>query len=168
MVNLKKNKKPQISIIVAIAENRAIGKNNQLLWDIPEDLAHFKSITSGHPVIMGERTFHSIGRLLPKRANIILTMDQNFNQEGAHVVHSLEDAFETAAKFDQEEIFVIGGGMVYKSALPFADKLYLTVVEGDFDADVYFPEYDKIFTKVIAEERHDNGKNKFKFLELIR
>jgi dihydrofolate reductase len=93
-------------------------------------------------------------------------MDKDFMFEGAHIVHSLEEAFETAAKSDEEEIFVIGGGMVYKSALPYADKLYLTVVEGDFDADVYFPEYDKIFTKVISEESHDNGKNKYKFLEL--
>ena len=161
-------KKPRISIIVAIAENRAIGKNNQLLWDIPEDLAHFKEKTLGHPVIMGERTYRSICRLLPKRANIILTMDQNFKCDGAQIAHSLEEAFETAAKYDEEEIFVIGGGMVYKSALPFADKLYLTIVDGDFDADVYFPEYDKIFTKVISEESHDNGKNKFKFLELVK
>ena len=105
-------KKPQISIIVAIAENRAIGKNNQLLWDIPEDLAHFKEKTLGHPVIMGERTYRSIGRLLPKRANIILTFAKDFKCEGAHIAHSLEEAFDLAGKFDQEEIFVIGGGMV--------------------------------------------------------
>jgi len=165
---MKIHKKPQISIIVAIAKDRAIGKNNQLLWDIPEDLAHFKKVTSGHPVIMGERTFHSIGRLLPKRDNIILTFDKKFKQEGAHVAHSLEEAFELGGKLDPEEIFVIGGGMVYKSALPFANKLYLTVVDGDYDADVYFPEYDKYFVKTIREESHDNGRNKFKFLELVK
>lgn len=163
-----KEKKPKISIIVAIAENRAIGKNNDLLWDIPEDLQHFKEITSGHPVIMGERTYHSIGRLLPKRANIILSNNPDFTLDGAEVAHTLEEAFELASAHDDKEIFVIGGGMVYKSALPFADKLYLTLVEGEYDADVYFPEYSEYFHKIIHEESHDNGKNKFKFIELVK
>lgn len=163
-----KNKKPIISIIVAVDENRAIGKNNQLLWDIPEDLKHFRDITTGHPVIMGERTYQSIGRALPNRTNIVLSHNPDFKAEGCLAAHSLEETFEISAKYDSEEIFVIGGGMVYKSALPFADKLYLTLIEGTHEADVYFPTYEDVFTKVIAEEKHDNGNYKFKFLELVK
>jgi len=160
--------KPTISMIVATTKNRAIGRNNALLWDIPEDLAHFKKITSGHPVIMGERTFLSIGRPLPNRTNIVLTMNPDFQADGCLVAHSLAEAFEIGAKNDDREIFVIGGGMVYKSALPFVDKLYITLVEGEYEADVYFPEYEKEFTKILSEDNCDNGKNKFKFLELTR
>lgn len=161
-----KENNPIISIIVAIDESRAIGKNNQLLWNIPEDLKHFKDITAGHPIIMGERTYYSIGKALPNRTNIVLTHNLDFKADNCLVAHSLEDAFETGAKCDKDEIFVIGGGMVYKSALPFADKLYLTLVEGKHDADVYFPEYENIFTKVMREESCDNGEYKFKFIEL--
>lgn len=160
--------KPTISIIVAIAKNRAIGKNNQLLWDIPEDLEHFKKITEGHPVIMGENTYYSIGRPLPKRTNIILSKNENLEIAGTIVCHSIDEAVKTASEKDSKEIFFIGGGMVYVQALPLADKLYLTVVEGDFDADVFFPEYENVFNKVISEEQCDKGKYKFKFLELVK
>lgn len=160
------SKKPIISIIVAIDESRAIGKNNQLLWSIPEDLQHFKEITSGHPVIMGERTFRSIGRPLSNRTNIVLTSDMELEIKGCLIAHSMKEAFEIGAKEDEEEIFVIGGGMVYKTALPYADKLYLTLVEGTHDADVYFPEYKTLFKKVVKEEAHENDTYKFKFLEI--
>jgi dihydrofolate reductase len=162
------SKKPIISIIVAVDEGLAIGKNNQLLFDIPEDLKHFRDITLGHPVIMGEHTYYSIGKALPHRTNIILTRNSNFTAEKCLVAHTLEDAFKTAGKYDTEEIFVIGGGMVYKSSLPYADKLYLTLVEGKHDADVFFPEYKNIFKKVMREESCDNGKFKFKFMELVK
>ena len=161
-------KKPLISIIVAIDESRAIGKNNQLLWHIPEDLQHFKDITAGHPVIMGERTFHSIGRALPNRTNIVLTDNPDFSAEGCIAAHSIQETIDLGAKYDQVEIFVIGGGMVYKSFLPLADKLYLTLVEGNHEADVYFPEYESIFNKIIKEESYDNGRYKYKFLELVK
>ncbi|MFA7254157.1 MAG: dihydrofolate reductase [Patescibacteria group bacterium] len=161
-------KKPTKSIIVAIAkENRAIGKNNQLLWDIPEDLKHFRETTSGHPVIMGERTFDSIGRPLPDRVNIVVSFKPDLKIDGCLVAHSLPEAYEMAAKYDQEEIFIIGGGMVYKSALSDMDKLYLTLVDGHFDADVFFPEYTDLF-KVVSEKANNNGKHKFVFQELIR
>jgi dihydrofolate reductase len=117
---------------------------------------------------MGQRTYYSIGRVLPNRTNIVLTTDPNFQAQGCLVAHSLEEAFELGAKHDQEEIFVIGGGMVYKNALPFANKLYLTVVEGVHDADVYFPEYEDIFKKVIKQEPYENNQYKFKFLELVK
>ncbi len=160
--------KPTISIIVAIAENRAIGKNNQLLWDIPEDLEHFRGITAGHPVIMGEKTYYSIGRPLPNRTNIILSKNEDLKISGTIVCHSINEAIKIASEKDSKEIFFLGGGMVYAQALPLSDKLYLTVVEGDFDADVFFPEYENVFTKIIKEEQCDNGKYKFKFLELVK
>ncbi|MEK7096587.1 MAG: dihydrofolate reductase [Patescibacteria group bacterium] len=161
-------KKPTISIIVAIARDRAIGKNNQLLWNIPEDLQHFKKVTSGHPVIMGENTFKSIGRPLPNRLNIVLTKDKEYKPKGCIMAYSISEAVKLAQAKDKEEIFFIGGGMIYKQAIPLADKLYLTMVEGEYEADVYFPEYEQYFDKIIKEEAHNNGKNKFKFIELTK
>jgi dihydrofolate reductase len=163
-----KTKKPIIGIIVVTDEGRAIGKNNQLLWDIPEDLAHFRQITSGHPVIMGEKTYRSLKGPLPNRLNIILSRQPDLAIKGCVVAHSIDEAFLLATKKDKDEIFVIGGGMIYKIALPYADKLYLTLVEGKHDADVFFPEYEQDFTKKISEEIYDNGKYKFKFIELMR
>lgn len=165
---MKNSTKPVISIIVAIAKNRGIGKNNQLLFDIPEDLLHFKKITENHPVIMGENTYYSIGRPLPQRTNIVLTRNQDLKIEGCLVCFSIEEAIARASEIDKEEIFFIGGGMIYKQALPLADKLYLTVIDAEPDADVFFPEYEKVFTKVVKEEPIDNGKYKFKFLELVK
>ena len=161
-------KGPTISIIAAIANNRAIGKNNQLLWHIPEDLQHFKKITENHPVIMGQKTFRSIGRPLPRRENIVLTSNKELKFEGCHTAHSLDEAIDLASKLDQDEIFIIGGGMVYKEALSFADKLYLTKVEGEFEGDVFFPEYEEKFDCKISEEKYDNGKYRFSFIELIK
>lgn len=163
----KVNQKPIISIICAIARDRAIGKNNRLLWNIPEDLQHFRAITAGHPVIMGENTFYSIGRPLPQRVNIVLTKKPDLVLSGCVVCHSIEEAIEEAKKGEQEEIFIIGGGQVYQQAIRFADKLYLTIVEGNYEADTYFPDYSD-FKKVISEEAHDNGKYKFTYLELTR
>ncbi len=163
----KVNKKPIISIICAIARDRAIGKDNRLLWNIPEDLQHFRSITAGHPVIMGENTFYSIGRPLPRRVNIVLTRKADLILEGCVVCHSMEEALEKAGEVEREEIFVIGGGQVYQQAMSFADKLYLTVVEGEYEADTYFPDYSE-FKNIISEEARDNGEHKFTFLELTR
>ncbi|MDO8513521.1 MAG: dihydrofolate reductase [bacterium] len=161
-------KKPIISIIAAVAENLAIGKDNRLLWNIPEDLQHFKKITSGHPVIMGERTYYSIGRPLPNRTNIVLTDKKDLEIDGVSICHSIEEAVEIAKRADKEEIFFIGGGMVYKQALPIADKLYLTIVEGEFEADTFFPEYKNLFKKIIRKTKHSNEKYNFRFVELIR
>ena len=159
--------KPTISIIAAVAENRAIGLKNQLLWDIPEDMQHFRAITRGHPVIMGQKTFESIGQPLPNRVNIVLTQDRNYQPEGCIPVYSIEQAIAEAKKHDDKEIFFIGGGMVYKQALPLADKLYLTVVKGNFEADTYFPDYSE-FTKVVSRrESHDHNFH-YTFMELVR
>ena len=157
--------KPRISIISAVAENnRAIGKNNQLLWDIPDDLAHFKRITNGHPVIMGLNTYRSLPFILPGRLNIVLSPDL-IDIPGAVVVQSLSDAYKTASEKDNEEIFIIGGGYVYSQAINDADRLYLTLVEGDYDADVFFPDYSK-FTEMVSDEKGESNGYKFRYVTL--
>lgn len=128
-----------VSIIVAMAENGTIGDKNALLWHIREDMIHFRTITSGHPVIMGRKTFESIGRPLPKRTNVVITRSDN-EFTGCEVAHSLEEAL---AMFPaEEEIFIIGGAQIYAQALPLADRLYLTVVHHPYEGDTSFPEID--------------------------
>ena len=156
----------KISMIAAIASgNRALGKNGDLIYKIPEDLKRFKEITSGHTIIMGRKTFESIGRPLPNRTNIVITRDPNFSVDGVIVVHSLDEALEKAQGDD--ECFIIGGGQIYQEAIGKADKLYLTVVEGSPDADTYFPEYSD-FKKVVFEKDHEDSSFKYKFLDLER
>ncbi len=157
-----------ISIICAIGKNRAIGKKNKLLWNIPEDLEHFKKITLGHPVIMGRKTFESIGRPLLDRTNIVVTRDESYQQDKCLVVHSLKEAIQKAKKIDSEEVFVIGGGSIYAQVIDLADKLYLTIVDDMVeDADTFFPEYDQ-FNKVIKEEHFETDKFNYSFVELIQ
>ncbi len=159
--------KPKISIISAIAKNRAIGKDNKLLWHIGEDLRRFKALTEGHPVVMGRKTFESLGRALPNRTNIIVTRDKMFEIPGVIIARSLEEAVKAAKREEKEEIFIIGGGQIYEQAIKLADKLYLTIVEGEYDGDTFFPEY-LDFKKVIFEEKHESEGYKYKFLELER
>ena len=156
----------KISIICAMDEKRGIGKDNKLLWDIPADLKRFRAITSGHPIIMGRKTFESIGRVLPNRTNIIVTHNSSFIIPNSITVSSLEDAFEKAkSKQGSEEVFVIGGGQVFQQALPLASRLYLTIVDGDFEADTFFPDY-SMFIKKIFEESHVEGKYRYTFVDL--
>jgi|SRR3989344_6987405 len=157
----------KISLIAAIATNRALGKGNKLIYAISEDLKRFKKITSGHPIIMGRRTFESIGRVLPDRTNIIITRDPEFKVEGAEVVHSLDKALEKAKEVENEEIFVIGGGQIFEQSINLADKLYLTIIEDNPEADTFFPDYSD-FKKVVFEEEHESGGLKYKFLDLER
>ncbi|MFH0820077.1 MAG: dihydrofolate reductase [bacterium] len=159
--------KPIISIIVSIAKNRAIGKDNQLLWQIPEDLKHFKKITSGHVVLMGQKTYESIGKPLPNRTNVVISDDYSFNPRGVVVTRSFEEGLNKAREIEKEEIFIIGGGSIYRQFLPMTDKLYLTVVEGDYDADTFFPDYSE-FKNIVSEEKSSNGKYEFTYLELTR
>ncbi|HEX8974227.1 MAG TPA: dihydrofolate reductase [Patescibacteria group bacterium] len=156
---------PKISIICAIARNRAIGKNNQLLWHIPEDFKHFKETTSGHVIVMGQKTYESIGKPLPNRTTIVLTNDPAFQVEGVIVAHTFEEVFAKAKEIEKEEIFICGGGSVYAQTIGMADKLYLTVVEKDFDADTFFPEYGE-FTKVVSERKSSDENFEYTFLEL--
>jgi len=156
-----------ISIICIIAKNRAIGFKNKLLYDIPEDMKHFKKITSGQVVIMGERTFHSMNdRPLPNRVNIIVTLDKNFKAENCLVAYSMKESIELGKAQKGKEIFFIGGGQIYKQALPLADKLYLTVVDDEpKEADTFFPNYSG-FKKVVYKKESTNEKYRYIFLEL--
>lgn len=127
-----------ISIIVAASENGAIGKDNQLLWRLPEDLKRFKRLTLGHPMIMGRKTFESIGKPLPGRTSIVITRQTDFHHEGVIVAHSLEDAIKKAFEEENEETFIIGGGEIYRQAIALADKIYLTKVHTNIEGDTYF------------------------------
>lgn len=143
----------RISIIAAIGKNRELGRRNELVWAISADLKRFKQLTTGHPIIMGRKTYESIGRPLPDRTNIVITRSPD-PIPGCVVVHSFEEALVTARAEDTEEIFVIGGAEIFAQALPHTDRLYMTLVnDEDPTADVFFPEYPE-FTKVIEEEEH--------------
>lgn len=168
------------SIIACIGLNRELGKDNNLLWHIPEDLAYFKKVTQSSPVIMGRATFTSLPekfRPLPGRKNIVLSRQENNElkkyTEQIITVDSLDKAFSEAEKIakknKQTEIFVIGGASIYQQALETVDRLYLTIVkEQDSTADVYFPEYKNIFNKEIFREKQSNGKYDFDFVVLTR
>lgn len=125
-----------ISAIVAIAENHAIGKNNQLLWYLPNDLKHFKQITSGHTVIMGRKTYESVGKPLPNRRNVIITR-QKIEIPGCEVVNNIDAALGLCAA--EQEAFIIGGAEIYKLAMPLTDRIYLTIVHRSFEGDAFFP-----------------------------
>ena len=144
-----------VSIIVAIAQNGTIGDKNSLLWHIKEDMRFFRTTTSGHPVIMGRKTFESLGsKPLPKRTNIVITRaDREF--EGALTAHSLEDAIRMAG--EDEEIFVMGGAQIYREALSVVDRMYITVVERDYEGDTSFPEIDYSQWKLVDVVRHERG-----------
>ena len=129
-----------LSQVVAAADNNAIGKNNQLLWTLPNDSKFFKNTTWGMPVIMGRKTFESLGKPLTGRTNIVITRQQDWQPEGAFVVHDLKGAVTVAAKTDAKEAFIIGGGEIYKQTLPLTQRVYLTRVHTTIDADAYFPE----------------------------
>jgi dihydrofolate reductase len=157
-----------ISIIVAIAENGIIGDKNSLLWNIKEDMRHFRTITTGHPVIMGRKTYESIGRPLPKRTNVVITRsDSTF--EGCLVAHSLEEA--VAMFSPEEEIFIIGGAQIYSEALPLADRLYLTIVHRNYEGDTSFPALDMSQWKELSREEFERGEEfdaGFTFIDLER
>ncbi|MBC7759898.1 MAG: dihydrofolate reductase [Phormidesmis sp. FL-bin-119] len=130
-----------ISLIVAVDENNGIGKDNKLPWHLPADLKHFKALTTGHPIIMGRKTFESIGKALPNRRNIVISRQTDYFAEGISVVSSLDEAFRICQTDD--ESFVIGGAEIFKYALPLANILYLTVIHHEFNADTFFPEINK-------------------------
>lgn len=149
-----------VSLIAAIgARDRALGKGGDLLWRIPGDLQRFKALTTGHPVVMGRKTWESLPekfRPLPARTNIVITRDTSYAAPGAEVVPSFEAALAKAKQAEgAEEIFVIGGGEIYTLALPFATRLYLTLVEASAEADTFFPEYTEEF-RVVSEERGES------------
>lgn len=152
-------------MIVAVDETRAIGKDNKLLWHIPEDLKRFKELTTGHAVIMGENTYRSIGRPLPNRTNIVVTLNQELEIPGCLIAYSLEEALQAAREHETEEIFVIGGASIYRQFLPMIDRLYLTLVQGTHEADTFFPEYSE-FQKVISQEEGQSGEYHYTYFVL--
>ncbi len=144
--------KPIISIIVAMANNRVIGKDNQMPWHLPADLAHFKKVTLGKPIIMGRKTYESIGRPLPGRKNIVISSNSNYKLDGCETVTSIENAFEIVK--NEKEVFIIGGGYLYTQLLPQADKLYLTFIDLDIDGDTKFPQFEQLNLKETKREKH--------------
>ena len=162
-----------ISLIAAIGKNNELGKGNTLVWDMPNDLKYFRDTTAGHPVIMGRKTYESIGRPMPNRRNIIITRDKNYSAPGIEVVNSLEEALKlcTSPQPSPEkgegdnEIFIIGGGDIYKQSMDLADRLYITHIEAeDKNAEVFFPEIIPIVWNEISREEHEpDEKNKYRY-----
>lgn len=149
-----------ISLVVAVSENNAIGKNNQLLWHLPNDLKFFKNTTWGGVVIMGRKTFESVNKPLPGRTNIVITKQVNWTSENVIVVNSIEVAIQKAKDLNFKDIFIIGGGEIYKESMSIADKIYLTKVHTTIEGDTYFPELQLSQWKMIsnndfyADEKH--------------
>ena len=155
-----------ISLIAAVAKNGVIGKNNALPWHLPADMKHFRDLTRGKPVIMGSKTFESIGKPLPNRLNIVLSSDPQYKVEGVTVVGSIDDALNAAG--DVPEIMVIGGGSIYKQFLPRANRIYLTLIHADFEGDAFFPEYDKNeWKEVVREENPADQENVYPYSFVI-
>lgn len=141
-----------------MSKNRVIGKDNALPWNMPNDMKHFRNLTRGKPVIMGRKTYESIGKPLPNRLNIIITRDQEYRAEGCNVVHSIDEAI--AAAQGNDEIMVIGGSQIYKEFLPKANRMYLTFIEAEIDGDAYFPAYNaEEWTETSYEEHARDAEN---------
>ncbi len=162
------DKKPTISIIAALQKtDRGIGYDSSLLWKISEDLKRFKRLTLNHPIIMGRKTYESIGRPLPERTNIIITRNANYSAPGCTVCSSIDEAIAIAKKIDSNEIFIIGGGEIYTAALPMTDRLYLTLVDAHEKANVFFPDYSE-FKHKKQEEDHSNEPVPYSYVQLER
>ena len=157
-----------ISQIAVIGKNRALGKDNKLIWHLPGDLKRFKELTLGHPIIMGRKTFESIGRPLPGRTNIVITREEAYRPEGVLIANSLENALEVARKNKGNgEIFIIGGSQIFSQTLEKTDTLYLTVVDEEPEGDVFYPSYDK-FTRVYSKEEAIENGHDVEYLKLGR
>lgn len=153
-----------IALIAAIGTNRVIGHDNELPWYLPDELKRFRALTTGHPIIMGRKTYEAIGRPLPNRLNIVITRDASRIIDGCIVVTSFDEALDVAQKADKEIIFVIGGAQIYELALPRATQLYLTHVDTAPEGNVLFPEFDASQWKITERERHDkDDKHPFAF-----
>jgi dihydrofolate reductase len=160
-----------ISLIVAAAENNAIGKNNQLLWHLPNDLKFFKNTTWGMPVIMGRKTFESVNKPLPGRFNIVITRQAGWKADGVIVATDLQDALKKAAETNCKEFFIIGGGEIYKQAYETADKIYLTRVHTTIDGDTFFPAVDESKWKLTSSqdfESDEKHKYAYSFQKWVR
>jgi dihydrofolate reductase len=161
--------RPSLSLIAAMAENRVIGRGNALPWRLPADLAHFKRLTLGKPIVMGRRTWESLPGLLPQRRHVVVTRDPAYEAPGAQVVHSIDEALDAAS--DSPEIMVIGGADLYRQTLPGAGRLYLTQVHARVDGDAFFPDFDPAdWREVGRSERPADAANPFdlSFVTLVR
>ncbi|MFL2996163.1 MAG: dihydrofolate reductase [Cytophagales bacterium] len=156
-----------ISLIVAVSENMVIGKDNKLAWHLPDDMNYFSNMTKGHSIIMGRKNWESIPkkyRPLPERKNIVVTRNNKFEDKGAIIVNSIEKAVEKARGFDEEEIFIIGGGEIYKLGFAYVDKLYITEIYANIDGNTYFPKWNKENWKEISRISHPKDeKHEFDF-----
>lgn len=157
----------KISMIAAVAENYVIGKDNDLVWSLPDDMKFFMRTTTGHHVIMGRKNFESLPdkfRPLPNRTNIVITRQDTYDAQGAAVVNSLEDALAIARENGEQEAFIIGGGEIYKLGLEVADTMYITEVHGSFEGDAFFPKFDKSNWKEVERISHSTDeKHAFSF-----
>ena len=163
----------KIALIVATSQNNVIGLDNQLPWHLPEDLQYFKAVTMGKPILMGRKTFDSIGRPLPGRVNIVLTRDTNWTAQGVEVVNDLDAAIAASEKAckaaDTDELMIIGGEQIYRKFLPVANKLYLTKVEAEIEGDAYFPAIDSKQWRQVAEKIPEEvGNYSYRFVVLER
>ena len=166
-------KRAKICIVVAISKKRrAIGMTGKLLWHIPADMKHFKTLTLGHPVIMGRKTFESIigylGKPLPGRANLVVTRDPNYTYEGAETFTSIEAALKRAHELETDEIHIGGGSEVYKQVLPYTDKLYLTIVDDEPEADSYFPEFENEFVVTLEHPVQEHEGLSYQWVDRTR
>lgn len=160
-----------LSIIVAKSQNNVIGKNNKLIWHLPEDLKRFKKLTTGKTIIMGRKTFESLGRVLPNRKHVVLTknLDFNIDNEMVEVVHELEEIKKYVNS--EEECFVIGGGVIYNMLMPYANKIYATVINKEFEGDTYFPNIDEEVWKIEKIEKglkNEANPYDYEYIDYIR
>jgi dihydrofolate reductase len=155
----------RLSLIAAMARNRVIGLHNRLPWRLPTDMKRFRELTTGHAIIMGRKTFDSLARPLPNRKNIVVTRDSDYRAEGATVVHNIEDAIACAGA--DPEIFVIGGEQIYRQTLPLASRLYLTLVDSDFEGDAWFPEFDMRDWREVTSEHYPPDANNLQAMSLV-
>lgn len=140
-----------ISLLLAMDRNNGIGLGNKMPWRLPADLAYFKALTLGHTIVMGRRTFESVGsKPLPGRRNVVLTRDSSFRAEGCETAHSLEEALQRYA--GEEELFIVGGGEIYAKSMPYADKLYITVIDHEFEVDTHFPQVNEAEWRIASEK----------------
>lgn len=143
-----------ITLVVAASRNNVIGKDNQLLWRLPNDTRYFKNVTWGMPVVMGRKTFESLGKPLAGRTNIVLTRNAGWKAPGVATVKTLDDALFLAKEMDVKEVMVIGGGEIYKMAMPKAGRIHITRVEADLEGDAYFPEIDPLLWQLVSRQDH--------------
>ena len=158
-----------ISVIAAFSENHVIGRDNRLPWQLSVDLKRFRKLTTGHSIILGRKTFDSIGKPLPNRTNIVITRQPEWSHPGVQVAHSLDEAITIARRFEgSDEVFVIGGGEIYRQALPLCGRIYLTVIHHQIKGDAFFPSFSREEFQELGRESGSEGKWNYSFVDLER